>query len=142
MLLPASMTIGGIRMSQRLVMSVAFGMLLAGCTRQTQPAASDAVDATTGLGAAKTKLDLVDPQLARVKCQELCRAEVAKGTNLSSGLCLGNPLAALGDWVCDVAHNPRQAVDNLPEHQCSAFREGRAKHFVEVDEECNVIKTY
>ncbi|MBI4360719.1 hypothetical protein HY572_03020 [Candidatus Micrarchaeota archaeon] len=42
------------------------------------------------------------------------------------------------DWVCDVAHDPRQPVDDLPENQCPEFGVS-ANHFVEVDENCNVI---
>jgi len=31
-------------------------------------------------------------------------------------------------------------VDNKPENQCSAFREGKAKHFVEVNTSCELIR--
>jgi len=55
----------------------------------------------------------------------------ASGTDFSSGPCLSNNLA--NDWVADVAHNPRTEVDDLPENQCSAYREGTAHHFVELD---------
>ncbi len=52
-----------------------------------------------------------------------------------------NPIPNLPDWVCDIAHSPRQSeIDDLPENQCSAYREGRAKHFVEVDMNCNLIR--
>lgn len=73
-------------------------------------------------------------------CVEECRKRV--GEDLSSGPCLLDPIPSLPDWVCDVAHSPRQPVDNLPENQCSSFIEGRAHHFVEVDENCNLIKTW
>jgi hypothetical protein len=73
-------------------------------------------------------------------CRNLCQSELAKGTNLATGPCLGNPLANFTDWVCDVAHDPRQEIDNLPENQCSAYREGRAHHFVEVDPECRPFR--
>ena len=56
------------------------------------------------------------------------------------GPCLLNPIPDLPDWVCDVAHDPRQDVDNDPNNQCSAFREGTAHHFVEVDPNCELIK--
>ncbi|MDD5109948.1 MAG: hypothetical protein PHI63_01880 [Patescibacteria group bacterium] len=115
--------------------------LFFGCSPQANQEANSAVDAATGLGAAKTKIEQVDPQLAIIKCQDVCRSELMKGTDLSAGPCLGNPIPGIPQWVCDVAHNPRQAVDNLPEHQCSAFRGGQAKHFIELDEQCGVIKT-
>ena len=35
-----------------------------------------------------------------------------------------------------------QEIDNIASNQCSAFRDGIAKHFVEVDENCEVIKVY
>ncbi len=41
-------------------------------------------------------------------------------------------------WVCDVAHNPRQPVDDLKENQCATF--GPGKHFVEVDPDCILIR--
>ena len=71
------------------------------------------------------------------RCIELCRSYP---DSLENGPCLSNNIAP--DWVCDVAHSPRQAVDNLPENQCSAFREGKAHHFIEVDENCELIKIY
>ncbi len=72
-------------------------------------------------------------------CVDLCNDARNHGMNLTNGPCLGNPLGN-SDWVCDVAHNPRQMVDNLPENQCSAFRNGTAHHFIEVDENCKVIR--
>ncbi len=53
------------------------------------------------------------------------------GENFSNGPCLSNDLMA--GWVVDIAHNPRIAGDDLPENQCSAYLEGRAEHFVELD---------
>ncbi len=60
------------------------------------------------------------------------------GVDFSDGPCLTNDL--LPGWVADIAHSPRQPVDDLPENQCQAFREGRAKHFVELDPTGNVIR--
>lgn len=60
------------------------------------------------------------------------------GTDFSSGPCLTNDL--MPDWVVDIAHNPRQKLDDLAENQCPAFIEGRAKHFVELDLEGEVIR--
>ncbi len=72
-------------------------------------------------------------------CIDLCKTARADGVNLSRGPCLANPIKNT-DWVCDVAHNPREMVDNMPENQCSAFRDGTAHHFVEVDESCKIIR--
>lgn len=79
------------------------------------------------------------------RCRALCTEAKEKGIDLSRGPCLSELYPekwGVPDWVCDVAHAPRQPVDNLPENQCSDFREGRAHHFVEVDENCNVIRVY
>lgn len=61
-----------------------------------------------------------------------------KGIDLSSGPCLTNDL--IPGWVVDIVHNPREEIDNLPENQCQAYLEGRAKHFVEFDQTGNVIR--
>ncbi len=71
-------------------------------------------------------------------CISLCKDRLDSGRDLSNGPCLSND--TYPDWVCDVAHSPRQLVDNIPENQCSGFREGKSHHFVEVDEECNLIR--
>jgi hypothetical protein len=75
--------------------------------------------------------------------QDIC-IQICKSSNkdLSNGPCLSdnNLEWNVNDWVCDIAHSPRQTVDNLPENQCSAFRSGQAHHFVEVDVNCNLIR--
>lgn len=72
-------------------------------------------------------------------CIDLCKASKANGTDFEKGPCLSDEIRP--DWVCDVAHNPRWGVDNLPENQCPAFG-NTAHHFVEVDTDCNPIKQY
>lgn len=64
--------------------------------------------------------------------------ERSRGVDMSRGPCLGT--IAPG-WVVDVAHNPRQPVDDLAQNQCAAYREGKAKHFVELDPSGNLIHT-
>jgi len=76
------------------------------------------------------------------ECVFLCKAKLQKGTDFSSGPCIGNPLEKNPDYVCDIAHDPREEIDNQSENQCSFFMEGKAKHFVELDEECGLIKEY
>jgi hypothetical protein len=44
------------------------------------------------------------------------------------------------NWVADVAHDPRQPVDDDPANQCEEFRAGEAEHFVELDPDGNVIR--
>jgi hypothetical protein len=75
---------------------------------------------------------------ATAACIELCQSSLSNGQDLTNGPCLSNEI--ISNWVCDVAHSPREAVDNLAENQCSAYREGLAKHFVEINIDCSFIK--
>lgn len=79
-------------------------------------------------------------QMAIIQCQELFQLKMAEGVDMSPGPCLSNDL--IPDWVCDVAHNPRQEMDNDPDNQCSAFEEKKAHHFVELDQSGQVIQVY
>lgn len=79
-----------------------------------------------------------DKDLAIAQAIELWRIALLSGDDLSSGPCLSNQV--IPDWVADVAHNPRQDIDNLPANQCSSYLSGEAKHFVEIDLEGNLIR--
>lgn len=81
----------------------------------------------------KSELDVVVNQ-----AKYLYRLEKEKGRDFSAGPCLSNAL--MPGWVLDVAHKPRVPSDDLPENQCSAFREGTAAHFVELDTDGNLIR--
>ena len=70
-------------------------------------------------------------------CAAACRTALAEGADLSNGPCLSNSI--INDWVCDVAHDPRQTMDNLPANQCRAYGTS-ASHFVEVGVDCNLIR--
>ncbi|GEM_PF-590072 len=59
------------------------------------------------------------------------------GADFSNGPCLG---LAAPDWVADIAHNPRQKSDDLPENQCKDFLDGNAHHFVELDPDGKLIR--
>jgi hypothetical protein len=62
------------------------------------------------------------------------------GTDLSRGPCIAEQLPGLADWVADVAHDPRQPVDDVPANQCRRYRDGQAHHFVELDTSGNLIR--
>ena len=68
------------------------------------------------------------------KCIELCENFEGNRTN---GPCLSNEV--ISDWVCDIAHSPRRWVDNKKENQCPAYGVN-ASHFVELDENCSLIR--
>jgi hypothetical protein len=72
------------------------------------------------------------------KAQKIYKDREGIGMDFSSGPCLSNDL--LPDWVVDIAHNPRQKLDDLPENQCQAYLEKRATHFVELDLDGEVIR--
>jgi hypothetical protein len=61
----------------------------------------------------------------------------AAGTDFADGPCLG---VVLENWVADVAHEPREEVDDRPENQCEAYRSGEAAHFVELDPDGELIR--
>jgi hypothetical protein len=72
-------------------------------------------------------------------CINICNS-IKDKQDLSNGPCIGDPIPEHPGWVCDVAHDPREPIDNLPENQCRSYREGRTKHFIEVDPNCNFIR--
>lgn len=89
-------------------------------------------DAANTIG---SKISNTDTAIAR--CIDLC--EHYDG-DLNASPCLSNVI--IDNWVCDVAHLPRQDVDNAIENQCAAYLNKTAKHFVELNEMCGLIKMY
>jgi hypothetical protein len=93
-----------------------------------------------GINSGSPGFTLVDSASPMDLCVDLCGDALGGGRDLSSGPCLSEHI--LDDWACDVAHSPREAVDDLPENQCASFRDGVARHFVEVDVGCSVLRVY
>jgi len=60
------------------------------------------------------------------------------GDDISNGPCLSNAL--IPNWAADIVHSPRSPVDDLPENQCPAYREGKVSHFIELDLEGNLVR--
>ncbi len=119
-----------------LVLIAAVVLLGARCAKKETPKAEEGVNGGFGNGEAiKT-----DQDKAVALAQELYEQKKKEGMNFENGPCLANDL--MPDWVADIAHYPREKADDLPENQCSAFREGKAHHFVELDPEGNLIKAY
>ncbi|MCD6434518.1 MAG: hypothetical protein J7L14_02820 [Candidatus Diapherotrites archaeon] len=116
-----------------IIILAAFVLLLSGCISYPENKQPSNV-------AEEEKLSIKEEAVK--ECIKLCKSAIASGIDLSNGPCLSdnNPEWQIEDWVCDVAHWPRKEVDNLAKNQCNEFREGRAKHFVEVDEECRPIR--
>lgn len=61
---------------------------------------------------------------------------ITSHADLSSGPCLGK---IADDWVLDIAHLPREPIDNLPQNQCADFRDGKVHHFVEMSPQGEII---
>jgi len=74
---------------------------------------------------------------ASARCQQKCMDLADTNMDFSPGPCLDDAIAS--DWVCDMAHNPRQAVDDNPANQCPSFGNA-AHHFVEVNENCRILR--
>ncbi|OYT42480.1 MAG: hypothetical protein B6U78_01105 [Candidatus Aenigmarchaeota archaeon ex4484_224] len=79
-------------------------------------------------------------------CIQLCQEAKSKGMNLENGPCLSdnNPKWNLTKWVCDIAHWPRQEIDNKKENQCNAWWDAylshKEIHFVELFPNCSLIR--
>lgn len=61
-----------------------------------------------------------------------------EGVDLRDGPCLAEEL--LPNWSFDIAHSPREAVDEAETNQCQNYRSGKTKHVVEFDVEGNLIR--
>jgi hypothetical protein len=98
-----------------------------------------------GVGALPACGKAADPssvEKAKAACVAECKKHLQGGEDLSAGPCLSDALpgrVVQPDWVCDVAHSPRQDVDNQPKNQCAAYYDGTAHHFIEVDPACAYI---
>ena len=73
-------------------------------------------------------------------CLNSCNSTRNAGENRELGPCLLDPIPNEPDWVCDVAHSPRTAVDDNSHNQCQDYLTGKAHHFVEVTPECKLIR--
>jgi hypothetical protein len=101
--------------------------------RWSRPLALAAALALAGCGGGP------DPPSGAVATAKLRLAALkARGADVGRGPCLG---VVAPDWVADVAHDPREDVDDEPANQCEAYRSGAATHFVELDVDGDVIRT-
>ncbi|MCX6814743.1 MAG: hypothetical protein NTY20_03790 [Candidatus Aenigmarchaeota archaeon] len=80
------------------------------------------------------------PKAAFDACMSSCIHTRDAGDTMDNGPCLLDPIPIEPDWVCDVAHNPRQPIDNNPNNQCQTYLRGQATHFIELDTQCRLIK--
>ena len=72
--------------------------------------------------------------------QQAHEEAVSRGEDLDIGPCIAEELPGLPEWVADVAHDPREDIDDEPENQCRRYRKGEASHFVEFTPAGEVIR--
>jgi hypothetical protein len=70
--------------------------------------------------------------------EQIYQDKKAQGMDMSMGPCLSEEV--IPDWCVDIAHSPRQEIDNRPENRCESYRMGRVHHFVELDPEGHLIR--
>ena len=79
-----------------------------------------------------------EQQKAFLQARELYFQKKGEGMQFSSQ-CLGT----VGDkvkYVVDIVHVPRATEDNKPENQCEDYRNGKVKHFIELDKKGNIVR--
>jgi hypothetical protein len=91
-------------------------------------------------GSSGSQVSQSDRDKAVDEAQVAYREFIATGAPLEPGPCVSESLPGLPDWVVDIAHTPRQAVDDDPSNQCQRYRSGQAHHFVELDEHGQLIR--
>ena len=94
-----------------------------------------------GCGGGGTQQNPSGSQRAVDEAQAAFRQLKGTGVDLSAGPCISESLPSLPDWVADIAHSPRQAVDDLPANQCARYQSGQAHHFVELTPSGTLIRT-
>lgn len=126
-----------------IVSTLVLALLVSGCSlkktaQEAVNTAQETAGAVTGETALKAKAK-ADRALAIARAQEEFKQKrLIFEEDLSRGPCLSESL--LPGWVADIAHNPRQVMDDEPANQCQNYRNGTATHFVELDTEGNLIR--
>ena len=111
-------------------------LFLVGCTSQiSNDAGDEEILPEDDVDSSEVNADEFMKEKAISLCISSC--ETYQG-DLSVGPCLDGDI--INDWACDVAHSPREDIDNLVENQCETYREGLSTHFVEVTPDCSLIR--
>jgi hypothetical protein len=97
-----------------------------------------AVLAIAGCGGDDVSEDERDRAVAAAR--EAYDRAASQDAELEDGPCIAEELPGLPDWVADVAHDPREDVDDEPENQCRRYRDGEASHFVELTPDGELIR--
>ena len=84
-----------------------------------------------------TPTEVTDQQNLIDQAQRLYQDVKIEGQDLTEGPCLGT---IASDWVVDIAHNPREDIDNQSQNQCTDYLSGKAHHFIELDTNGDVVR--
>ena len=84
---------------------------------------------------AQTPTEVLEQQEAVDCATELYQETVDESMEFFSQ-CLGS----CRDYAVDIVHVPRISEDNLVENQCEDFRNGELKHFIELDENGEIVR--
>ncbi len=120
-------------MRKFLPLIIIVGITLSACSKKTQGSQNQPTAQNNQI------TNKVANDIAFKNALNLYSQKKTEGVDLSNGPCLGN---VAPDWVLDIAHNPRQELDDKEENQCADFKNGLAHHFIELDPEGNLIRSY
>jgi hypothetical protein len=95
---------------------------------------------TAGCGGGGSSASQSDRDKAVAEAKAAFGEAQASGEDLSAGPCIAEQLPGLPDWAADVAHDPRQPVDDQPANQCASYRAGQTHHFVELTPSGQLIR--
>lgn len=102
--------------------------LLSGCDEKEGEVTSDSDSSGS---------DETEKEKAIRLAKEVYEEKKKEGMDFSDGPCIDDDL--MEGWVADIAHDPRQPIDNQPENQCPSYGD-TADHFVELDEDGELIQ--
>jgi hypothetical protein len=94
----------------------------------------------TACGSSGSNVEPSGSQRAVDEAQAAFRQLQTGGEDLSAGPCISESLPGLPDWVADIAHDPRQPIDDEAANQCQRYRSGQAHHFVELNVDGQLIR--
>lgn len=115
--------------------NIALGTLLFGALLFAGCSVATSTKVLHSAGQKVTDVSVAQSELTAL-AQDVFEQAKTQGVNFANGPCLGN---ITPDWVVDVVHAPRQAVDDKPENQCAAYRSGTAHHFIEISETGKIL---
>jgi len=78
----------------------------------------------------------VQEQLIVISCAKNLYSEAKQNGMSFNSQCLGKCI----DYSVDIVNNPRTAEDDKVDNQCTDFKNGITKHFVELDKNGEVVR--